>query len=111
MAFYIVVIILIIFIPSSLIGLYYFSKQEYDNFFVSLLLNENKLKLLKSKKINQKNHKKIKFILNTQTTLIILLSIIFICIFKSYNFTIRYIIIIFMFIIKIISKKLIEKIL
>ncbi len=111
MAFYIVVIILIIFIPSSLIGLYYFSKQEYDNFFVSLLLNEDKLKLLKSKKINQKNHKKIKFILNIQTTLIILLSIIFICIFKSYNFTIRYIIIIFMFIIKIISKKLIEKIL
>ena len=111
MAFYIVVNILIISIPSSLIGLYYFSKQEYDNYFVSLLLNEDKIKLLKSKKINQKNHKKIKFILNIQTTLIILLSIIFICIFKSYNFTIRYIIIIFMFIIKIISKKLIEKIL
>lgn len=111
MAFYIVVIILIIFIPSNLIGIYYFSKQEYDNFFVSLLLNEDKLKLLKSKKINQKNHKKIKFILNIQTILIILLSIIFICIFKSYNFTIRYIIIILMFIIRIISKKLIEKIL
>lgn len=111
MAFYIVVIILILFIPSSLIGLYYFSKQEYNNYFVSLLLNEDKLRLLKSKKINQKNHKKIKFILNIQTILIILLSIIFICIFKSYNFTIRYIIIILMFIIRVISNKFIEKIL
>ncbi|WML36640.1 hypothetical protein [Clostridium sp. OS1-26] len=111
MAFYIAVIILSLFIPCNLIGLYYFSKQEYNNYFVSLLLNKDKLELLKSGEINQKNYRKIKFILNVQTILLILLSMIFIYIFKSYNITIRYIIIILAFMDRFISNKLIEKIL
>jgi putative flippase GtrA len=69
------------------------------------------IKSLESKETNQEDYKKVKFILSLQTILLIILSIIFICIFKSYNMTARYIIIILIFIVRFISDKLIKAIL
>ncbi|MBW9159013.1 hypothetical protein [Clostridium tagluense] len=48
----VLVIILIIFtIVNLIIGLYYFSKQEYNRFSVSLLLKRDTLNLIKSKEL------------------------------------------------------------
>ncbi|SFB45986.1 hypothetical protein [Clostridium frigidicarnis] len=57
MLIYIFIVIATVCILVTLIGLYYFSKQEYDNFFVSFILNKDKIKLLKANKINEKNIK------------------------------------------------------
>lgn len=106
-------IILTIFISVVLlvilIGLYYFSKQKYNNFFVSFLLDKDKLNLLKSNKISQQKYKKIKFILNTQTIILIVLAITIIYILKWNNLGLKYIIIILILALKYISNKLIKK--
>lgn len=107
MIFYISFITLIFFIICNLLGLYYFSKQEYNNSFVSLILDQNKLKLLKSKEINLINHKKIKVILIIQTILLIALLLVFIYVYKIYNILIIYLLIILIFIGRYISNKLI----
>ncbi|MBU3130196.1 hypothetical protein LGL55_23015 [Clostridium tagluense] len=112
----VLVIILIIFtIVNLIIGLYYFSKQEYNRFSVSLLLKRDTLNLIKSKGINQKNYKKIKFILNIRTILIIIIglpSIILIyTVFKPANMPITYSIFILILIIQFISNKLIKNLL
>jgi len=111
MIFYISVITLTIFIICNLIGLYYFSKQEYINRFVGLLLNQENLKLLELNKTSQKNYKKIKFILNIQTIILIVLLLIFIYVFESYNLIIIYLVAMLIAIIRFISNKLMEIIL
>ena len=109
MFFYTGVILLTVFIMCNLIGLYYFSKEKYDNILITFILENDKLQLLKSKKIEKETHRKLTLILSIQNLLIILLAVIFIHIFKSYNMTLRYIIIISMYIVRFISNKLIEK--
>ncbi|MBZ9637747.1 hypothetical protein [Clostridium sp. FP1] len=106
-------ITLVIFIiVNVIIGLYYFSKQEYNRFSVSFLLDKATLNLIKSKGINQKNYKKIKFILNIRTILIILLVIVAIyTVFKPANTTIVYILFIPIIIIKFISNERIKNLL
>ena len=111
MFFYIAIILVIILIPCILIGLYYFSKQEYNNPFITMLLKPDKLQLLKSQKINKEIHKKIALILSIQTLVLIVLSVILLIQFRSYSTTMRYIIIILMFTVRIISNRLIEIIL
>ncbi|MCB2299571.1 hypothetical protein [Clostridium tagluense] len=108
-------ITLIIFaIVNVIIGLYYFSKQEYNRFSVSFLLDKVTLNLIKSKGINQKNYKKIKFILNIRTILIILLVVVLAAIytvFKPANSSYIYILFIPFIIIKFISNERIKNLL
>ncbi|MBU3130005.1 hypothetical protein LGL55_18875 [Clostridium tagluense] len=107
-------ITLIIFaIVNEIIGLYYFSKQEYNRFSVSFLLDKVTLNLIKSKGINQKNYKKIKFILNIRTILIILLVVVaaIYTVFKPANSSYIYILFIPFIIIKFISNERIKNLL
>ncbi len=106
----ILTVIILLVILISLTGLYHFSKQEYNNFFVSLLLDEDKLKSLKANKINQKECKKINFILNVQTIFLIVLSMTAMYSFKVGNRYVNYMIIILLFAVKFISNKFIKKI-
>ncbi len=105
------IVLVFLAILISLIGLYHFSKQEYNNFFVSLLLDENKLKSLKANNINQNQYKKINFILKIQTILLIILSTTAVYVFKLHNYLdINYVLIILLFAVKFASNKLIEQI-
>ena len=90
MFFYLTITMVIIIIPSILIGFYYFVKQKYNNPFVTLILKNDKLQLLKSKRIKKEIHKKLTLILSIQTLILVVLLVIFIYIFKSYNITLRY---------------------
>lgn len=110
MFFYTIFIVFIVVILSTLISFYYFSKQQYDNFFVSLLLDEDKLKQLKVNHINQEEYKKINFILKIRIILLILLSSTAVYFFKVHNLGITYLILILLFLLRFISNKHIEQI-
>lgn len=109
MLIYILIVITTVCILVALTGLYYFSKQKYDNFFVGLLLNKDTLKLLKANKVNEKKYKKLKVILNVSTIFLIVLAPTAIYVFKSDNIDLRYIIMILLFANAFISNKLIKK--
>ncbi|SFB20856.1 hypothetical protein [Clostridium frigidicarnis] len=106
--------LLIIFVTVAifiyLIGLYYFFKQNYNNFFVGLTVGKNNIILLKSNKLNQKDHKKVKFILTVSTVLLIVLDLSIVYFFKSDHENIKFSIIILMYLVTVISKKCIQKI-
>lgn len=110
MLFYTIFIVFIVVILSTLIGFYYFSKQQYNNFFVSLLLDEDKLKQLKVNNINQEEYKKINFILKIRIILLIVLSSTAVYFFKVHNLGITYLILILLFLLRFISNKHIEQI-
>lgn len=110
MFFYIGVVLLTILMLCNLIGLYYFSKGKYDKLFVTFILKNDELQKLKLKKVEKETHRKLTLILSIQNLLLIFLVVIFFYIFKSYNITLRYIIIISMFTVRFISNKIIEKI-
>lgn len=103
MTYYLFTIFATITILVYLIGIYCFSKQYYNNFFVSLTIGKNNLILLKSNKLNQENYKKIKFILTFSTILLIILYLLMIYIFKSNYDLLRISIIILMYLIIFIS--------
>lgn len=109
MFLYILIVIATVSILVTLTSLYYFSKQEYDNFFVGLLLDKDKLKLLKANKVNEKKYKKLKVILNVSTIFLIVLAPTAIYVFKSDNIDLKYIIMILLFANAFISNKLIKK--
>ncbi len=104
--YYLIVILIIVFSILALMCLYYFSKQQYDNFYVKLFLTSDSLKLLKA---NQISHTKIKIILTSKIAIFIILGGLIIYFFNSDNITIKYILICSLFINKFIANKLIEK--
>jgi hypothetical protein len=108
MAFLILIIFLSIIIPCLLIGLFFLFQNKFDNKFLSLLVKADTLKLLVSNQYTPKVYKKIKIALSIQTLLIISLATIIILIFKSpVNLTIKYLIIILMFLVRFVSNKFI----
>lgn len=109
MVYYVFIIFATAIILIYSIGLYYFFKHNYDNFFASLTIGKNNLTLLKSNKLNQKEYKKIKFILTFSTILLIILYLLMIYIFKSDYDIFKIGIIILMYLVAFISNKSIEK--
>lgn len=106
--------LLIIFVTVAiliyLIGLYYFFKQNYNNFFVNLTIGKNNLILLKSNKLNQRCHKKIKFILTVSVVLLIVLDLLMVYFFKSDYGILKISILISIYLVIFISNKCIQKI-
>jgi len=110
MFYYLFIIFATVTILCYLIGLYYFLKKNYDNFFVNLTIGKNNLILLKSNQINQQNHKKIKVILTISTILVIILYLLMLYIFKSYYDIVKVSVIVLMYLVILISNKYIQKI-
>lgn len=109
MVYYLLIIFATAIILIYLIGLYGFFKQNYDNFFVSLTMGKSNLDLLKSNRLNQKDYKKIKFILIFSTILLIILYLLMIYTFKSDYDIFKFAILILIYLVIFISNKGIKK--
>lgn len=110
MAFNLLIILVTVATLIYLIGFYYLFKQNYNNFFVGLTVGKNNLILLKSNKLNQKDHKKIKFILTVSAVLLIVLDLLMVYFFKSDYENIKISILILIFLVIFIRDKYIQKI-
>lgn len=109
MAYNLLVIFTTLTVLIYLIGFYYLFKQNYNNFFVGLTVGKNNLILLKSNKLNEKDHKKIKFILIVSPVLLIVLDLLMVYFFKSDHENIKFIILILIYLVIFVPNKYIEK--
>lgn len=108
--FYIFLLIIVIFlIIYFFIGMLTFFKQKFNSLSMYLFLNEDTISFLKER--NDLNYKYLNIIIVVQTILIISILIAFIYFFKNFNDrTINYILIIFLFILRYSSNKIIKNI-
>ncbi|MDQ0149655.1 magnesium-transporting ATPase (P-type) [Eubacterium multiforme] len=107
--FNILLLIIIIFlIIYFLFGMILFFKHKFNSLSMYLFLTKDNIDILKEK--NNLNYKYLNILIAVQTILVIDILFIFMYIFNNFNDrTINYILIVFLFILRYISNKIIKK--